>query len=109
MEAVICVARCFMRLYIRVFGHTKTRSFQVASKHIPWLWIGAELPNKQIITLTDEINHAIDYGDCVDEAFLQSCTKVYLVDRWLYLDSATLVEKEIPPEGLLIQDDPVND
>jgi hypothetical protein len=110
MEAIMFVARCLMRTYIRVFGHTKTRSMQVESKHIPWLWIGAELRNKSIITLTDEINHVIEYGDCVDEAFLQMHTQTASsVDRWLYLDASTLIEKEIPPEGLLIQDDPNDD
>ena len=102
-------ARCLMRTYIRIFGHTQHRSMAVSQKHIPWLWIGAELRNKAIVTLTDEINHIIEYGDCVDDAFLQAYTKVSSVDRWLYLDAETLIEREIPPEGLLIQDDSVND
>ena len=105
----MCVARCLMRTYIRIFGHTKSKSLQVDSKHIPWLWLGAELSNNVIISLTDEINHIIEYGDCVNDAFLQAYTKVSSVNRWLYLDATTLIEREIPPEGLLIRDDTGND
>jgi hypothetical protein len=73
----------------------------------PWLWIGAQLSDGKIVTVTDTVNKCIEYDDVIDAAYLESATKLDTVTRWLYLDSKTLNEQEFPPEGLVIQDDSV--
>ena len=71
----------------------------------PWLWIGAELPDGKIVTVTDAVNKYIEYDDIVNSTYLESVTKIDSASRWLYLDSKTLNEQEFPPEGLVIQHD----
>lgn len=73
----------------------------------PWLWVGVELTNGKIITVTDTINKYIEYGDRIDSQYLEIATNIHSdIQRWLYLDSKTLVEQEFPPEGLVINDVP---
>ena len=72
----------------------------------PWLWVGAEMANGKMVTVTDIVNKYIEYGDRVDTRYLEIATNIHdEVRRWLYLDSKTLVEEEFPPEGILINDD----
>ena len=78
----------------------------VNPSNTPWLWVGAELTNGKIVTVTDTLNKHIQYGDVVTIEYLESVTRVDKnVLRWLYLNSKTLNEQEFPPEGLVIQDD----
>ena len=77
----------------------------ISSSDLPWLWIGAELRNNMIISLTDDINKIVDYGDIITPYYLESYTELGNVRRWLYLDSKTLIEKEIPTDGLVIKND----
>jgi len=78
---------------------------EISASELPWLWIGAEMKSGVIITLTEDINKVVNYGDTVTPFFLESYTELKNVKRWLYLDSLTLLEQEIPPSGLLIKDD----
>lgn len=72
----------------------------------PWMWIGAEMKNGAIVTVTDQVNKHIVYDDVVDAGYLEAVTKLHTgVVRWLYLDPVTLNEQEFPPEGLVIQND----
>jgi hypothetical protein len=74
----------------------------------PWMWIGAEMKNGKIVTVTDTVNKYIEYDDVVDTKYLEVATNMTSgVSRWLYLDSKTLNEQEFPPEGLLIENDSV--
>ena len=73
----------------------------------PWLWIGAEMPNGKIITVTDTINKYVEYNEIINVAYLETVTKIDSANRWLYLDSKTLNEQEFPPEGLVIENDSV--
>lgn len=73
---------------------------------MPWLWIGAEMADGRIITVTDTVNQHMEYHDVVNSTYLETVTGVDTnVSRWLYLDSQTLVEQEFPPTGLVIKDD----
>lgn len=78
---------------------------EISPSELPWLWIGAEMKSGVIITLTDDINKIVKYGDIVTSNYLQSYTELKNVKRWLYLDSVTLIEQEIPTSGLIIRDD----
>jgi hypothetical protein len=72
----------------------------------PWLWIGAEMKDGKIVTVTDMLNKYIEYDDVVDIPYLEVATGLKEgVSRWLYLDSKTLNEQEFPPQGLVIKDD----
>jgi hypothetical protein len=87
---------------------TKVKYNLVHPSKTPWLWIGAELSNGKIVTVTDTVNKYIEYDDVVDSSYLEATTKIDTASRWLYLDSKTLNEQEFPPEGLVIKDDSVN-
>ena len=73
----------------------------------PWLWIGAEMQDGKVITVTDTVNKYIEYDDIVNINYLEAVTKIDTATRWLYLDSKTLNEQEFPPEGLVIQNDSI--
>ncbi len=101
--------QCFyrlIRLYNKVFYNSSATSLRkVSTEHIPWLWIGAELTSGKIITLTEVVNSSIEYGDTIDQFFLEQTSGYSDVNKWLYLDPKTLKEEEIPAEGLVIEDD----
>ena len=74
----------------------------------PWLWIGAELTNGKIVTVTDMVTENVEYDDVVDAAYLETITGITEgVSRWVYLDSKTLNEQEFPPEGIVIKNDSI--
>jgi hypothetical protein len=106
-RAIFCCSRRFKQLC----SIEEPVDFKYNSVHpskTPWMWIGAEMKNGKIITVTDEVNKHIVYGDLVDETYLKCVTLLKKdVVRWLYLDPITLNEQEFPPEGLLIQDDSI--
>jgi len=86
---------------------TKVKYNLVHPSKTPWLWIGAEMPNGKIITVTDTVNKYIEYDDVVNSVYLEAATKIDNASRWLYLDSKTLNEQEFPPEGLVIKNDSI--
>ena len=85
------------------YSEEEKHKLMVSPAELPWLWLGAELKNNMIISLTDDINKVVMYGDLVTPDYLESYTELGNVRRWLYLDSKTLIEKEIPTKGLLIE------
>jgi len=99
--------RCY-RSYIRAFHpQIENDRFHVPSHKLPWLWIGAKYDeDDRTMTATHLVNESVTWGDCVDSQFLDYCTSMG-PDRWVYLDTKTLEEKEFPSEGLLIEDDSV--
>jgi hypothetical protein len=76
------------------------------ASQLPWLWVGAELNNGEIVTVIEELNAEIRYGDRINEDYLVDLTRIFNARRWLYLNSETLKEEEIPLEGLVIRNDP---
>lgn len=96
---------CIIRLYNRIVYSKIPSKKKVSSSHLPWLWIGVETMDGSILTHTEVIDEIVEYGDCVTPELLESLTDVRNVKRWIYLDSKTLKEKEIPAEGLIIEDD----
>jgi len=87
------------------FYSPEKERLEISASILPWLWIGAEMKSGVIITLTEDINKIVNYGDIITPFFLESYTELKNVKRWLYLDSLTLLEQEIPPSGLVIKDD----
>lgn len=108
---------CFQRVYRVYFWckRTYTEIFEdvtaeikhefVGLGHLPWLWIGAELEDGKIITVTEDVDYEVRYGDRVNEDYLVDVTRIFNAKRWLYLDPQTLKEEEIPLAGLLIEND----
>lgn len=110
---------CFYRAY-RVFFWCKRKYVElfdieditvsdhvfVSPSHLPWLWIGAELNDGKVISITEDVNDEVRYGDRVNEDYLVDLTRLFNVKRWLYLHPETLKEEEIPLEGLVIENDP---
>lgn len=95
---------CLVRLYNRLF-YKKLIKQKVSSLKVPWLWVGAELMNGKIETLTEIVNSSVEYDDVITPLFLEELTELQNVKRWMYLDSTTLNEQEIPAIGLVIKDD----
>ena len=96
---------CCVRLYNRLFYSKLPTKKKVSSSHLPWLWIGVETTNGNILTLTEIVDSAIECGDTVSPQFLEVLSGVRNAKRWIYLDSKTLKEDEIPADGLIIGDD----
>lgn len=92
----------------RLFKSSIEKRVQYHAVHpskTPWLWVGAEMADGRIITVTDTLNKYIEYGDRVDSRYLEIANHLDgEIIRWLYLDSKTLIEQEFPPEGLVIND-----
>jgi len=72
---------------------------------IPWLWIGVTTSDKELFSVTDEINESIKYGDTVDVVYLEEVTGITDGIEWKYLDPVELVEKVFPSGGFLIEND----
>jgi|LakMenEpi03Aug12_release.lakeMendotaPanAssembly.Ray.scaffolds.fasta_scaffold2383091_1 hypothetical protein len=102
-----CCINCFFRLiriYNRLF-YIEIPKPKISTSKLPWLWIGVELTNGKIETMTDLVNNSIEYGDVITPEFLEKLTNIKNAKRWIYLKSTTLNEEEIPAEGLVIEDD----
>lgn len=95
---------CFVRIYNRLF-YKKLPKQKVSTTNFPWLWVGVELNDGNIETITDVVNSAVDYGDIITSPFLQEITQIPNAKRWIYLHPITLNEEEFPAEGLVIKDD----
>jgi hypothetical protein len=64
------------------------------------MWIGAET-NGISRNCTALVNESVMYGVPVDAKFLTEVTG-HNPDRWMYLDTRTLAQYEIPPSGFII-------
>lgn len=95
LNICICIYRRLFRWTSLCFKF-KTRKQEVPINQIPWLSIGTSQN-----THTELINKNLKFG-IIDKLFLQKTTGDYSVD-WMYLDSATLEEKEFPSSGILIE------
>ena len=97
---------CCIRLYNKLFFKELPKTIKkVDSSHIPWLWIGAELTDGNITSLTDLVNGSVEYDDVITPSYLEDISNVENAKRWVYVDSKTLKEEEIPAHGLVIEDD----
>ena len=99
---------CCSRLFIKPKIQNRKKYNSIHPSKTPWLWIGAEMSNGKIVTVTDIVNKHIEYSDVIDKKYLETVTDIKNdVSRWMYLDSKTLNEQEFPPEGLIIKNDSV--
>jgi hypothetical protein len=96
---------CLVRLYNRIFYEKLPSKKKISASHLPWMWIGVETESGKIITLTEMLESSIEYGDCITPKFLKAFTGIQDAKRWIYLDSKTFKEEEIPTVGLIIEDD----
>ena len=97
---------CCKRVYQKVVSSEPKMHEVTPMKDLPWLWIGAELESGSILTVTEIVNKYVASGDVVTADYLYNVTLVPSVKRWLYLDTKTLNEQEIPTDGIVIQYDP---
>lgn len=100
----INLAFCCIRIYNRLF-YKKLPKQKISTSNLPWLWIGVELENGNIETITDIVNTAIEPGQLITPYYLKNLTGYRNAKRWLYLDATTLNEEEFPATGLVIADD----
>jgi len=96
---------CWCKRYIDGYFQVEVITPTMSATKLPWLWIGAETRDDEIISLTETINLIVQPGDIVTSKYLKAYTELTNVKRWLYLDSVTLKEQEIPPHGLVIEND----
>jgi hypothetical protein len=59
----------------------------------------------EINSVTETVNNNIVYGSRVDSIFLRKITGLQNVVSWHYVDAITVEDKEIPYEGIIIEDD----
>ena len=97
---------CCRRIDNILFSQIK-RSRHIQSSNLPWLWIGAVHSHDDVEDVTETVNSLVTWGEVIDKAWLESVLNAKPV-LWKYLDTLTLEEKEIPSEGLVIEDDPVD-
>ena len=99
--------RIFMlkRKFEQYFYLPDKEPVEISAAELPWVWIGAEMKSGVILTLTEDINKVVEYGDVVTPEYLETYTELKHVKRWLYLDIMTLIEQEIPTSGLIIRND----
>jgi len=96
---------CCTRQLSKLFGEKEhCHKKYVCVNNIPWLWVGAERSGQKY-TVTELVNANIVYNLAIDAKYLTDVTKIYNVDRWLYLDPITLQELEFPLEGFVIEND----
>lgn len=104
-KTLFCCSRALKKI---IKNDDEVRYSSIPSSKTPWLWIGAEMNNGSIVTVTDKVNKHIQYDDVITPEYLGSVTNIPNgVSRWLYLDSKTLNEQEFPPEGLVIKNDSI--
>jgi hypothetical protein len=70
---------------------------------LPWFWIGMRYENDVTITVTDVVNHIIEYDMRVTPEVLYRITGCE-GGTWKYIDAQTLEEKDFPSEGFIIED-----
>lgn len=83
---------------------------KISPSALPWLWIGAKFKNNPtLVSYTSLINDIVMYGDVVNSDYLANITSNHsnTVEKWIYINCATLEETEIPAEGLVIENDSV--
>ena len=85
------------------FKEEEEHTVRVRVEDIPWLWVGAVAKDNVGYTVTNEVNHSINYGTHVTPAYLESVTGIPDVIGWKYLDPKELEEKDFPSEGFLIE------
>jgi len=73
----------------------------VPANRLPWLWIGAELVDGQIIDMTNAVNSQVRLGDFVDTQYLESVSG-YSDANWLILDPVTIKQENFPAQGFVI-------
>jgi len=96
--------------FVERYTVTYTHVEKISPSKLPWLWIGAKFKNNStLVSYTTVVNDVVTYGDIVTSDFLSEITSndPSTIDTWIYIDSTTLEETEIPTEGLIIKDDSV--
>lgn len=100
----------FYKLGLRVYRLLDPPVYQsVSTNHIsasclPWLFIGIELTNGDILDKTEEAQSLVDRGFPVTPLTVSMGVDETLMKRCFYLDAKTLKEQEIPAEGIIRND-----
>jgi hypothetical protein len=106
MDLFICALRQFFlcgQRCSRLCGCNKYVKKEIPPSKLPWFWIGAQRENStDHYTVTDLVNTCVKYNNRVDVSFLEEITGLKNA-TWSYIDSETLVQKNFPSEGFLIE------
>ena len=104
-KCVFCCRRCIRR-YIEE-EQPNTLSIRIPPTKVPWLWVGVRMRDGSTVTLTEQVNNSIGVGYVVDSHFISQLAGInpLLVQKYVYLDTKTLEEKEFPTDGVTIEDD----
>jgi hypothetical protein len=74
----------------------------VSASKLPWLFVGIETYDGNIIDKTEEAQRLVDQNIIISPTTI--IDDIHNVKRCFYLDSTTLKEEEIPAEGITIND-----
>ena len=99
-----CCFRCKRRI-VKYLGYEEVHAHhRISQTNLPWLFVGIELMSGKIIDKTEEAQSLVDVGITITPTTISKDVNVDDVKRYFYLDSVTLNEQEIPPEGLVIRE-----
>lgn len=106
-KCLFCCRRCYRKIVNEEEVRTPP-SIRIPVEKLPWFWIGVKLHGSKVMTVTDEVNTFIGDGDRINKEYIAECIGLdaRVIQGCYYLDSKTLEEKEFPPEGLTISNDP---
>lgn len=82
----------------------KPVSNHISASKLPWLFVGIELKDGEIIDRTVDAQFFADTGIPITPMSINPSIYPHLIKRYFYLDSKTLKEEEIPAEGITIND-----
>lgn len=76
----------------------------ISASCLPWLFVGIELKNGDILDKTEEAQSLVDKGFPITPTTISVGVDETLMKRCFYLDAKTLKEQEIPTEGITRHD-----
>ena len=92
-----------------IYDWVTVKKYQPISNHIssaklPWLFVGVELVDGEIIDRTTHTKCLVNFNCPITPQSVSESIHPHLIKRCFYLDSKTLKEEEIPAEGITIND-----
>ena len=98
----MCCCRAFYRCK-RLYEEPKQQNY-MTHKKMPWLWIGAEVDGN-IIDVTEKVGLTTE--KYITPGLLSELTNLPNVQRWLYVDAASLTRCQFPSDVFIIEDDSI--
>ena len=99
MNVLMCCCRSFYRCK-KLYEEPKQQKDILPRKR--WIWAGA-IVNGETIEITDTLNEMNE--KYITPGLLSERTKLWDVQKWLYLDPKTLEPRQFPSDVFIIEDD----